>query len=138
MAKAKITELKRRAIIAKQRLRMGYWQNLLQERDDLIELGGNTMQAKAVAEQIQRHKANRENLIQLEVDSAKEEETMYKKVSEMLSKDEDVCNPIGLLVDHEVYDSLDFMAKQKYILDLSRTYRRMRERYFLEKRKVAN
>lgn len=55
----------------------------------------------------------------------------------MLDKDDDPINPIGMLIDREVYDKLDAMGKQKYVLHLSKKYREMKERYALEKIKTC-
>ena len=131
------SELKKRAMLAKQRLKMGYWQSLIRERDDLIELNGNTERAKAVAVEVKRNKFYRDNLISLNSEEAKEDEEFYKKVCELLQEDEDPQNPIGRLIDHSIYDNMDAMAKQKYILYLSKKYREMRERYKVEKIKTC-
>ncbi len=124
-------------MLAKQRLKMGYWQNLLRERDDLITLNGNTVQARAVADDVRRKKFNRDNLISLNSEQAKEDEEFFNKVCKMLDEDEDPSNPIGRLIDHNVYDKLDAMAKQKYVLYLSKKYREMLERYRTEKIKTC-
>ena len=131
------SELKKRASLAKQRLKMGYWQTLLRERDDLIELNGNTERARVVAEEVTRNQFHRDNLISLNSEEAKEDEEFYKKVCKMLDEDDDPANPIGLLIDHSVYDNMDAMAKQKYVLYLSKRYREMRERYRVEKIKTC-
>ena len=124
-------------MLAKQRLKMGYWQNLLQERDDLISLNGSTERAKAVAEELRRKKFTRDNLLSLNSEQAKEDEELFEKVCKMLDKDDDPINPIGMLIDREVYDKLDAMGKQKYVLHLSKKYREMKERYALEKIKTC-
>ena len=131
------SELKKRASLAKQRLKMGYWQTLLRERDDIIELNGNTERARVVAEEVARNQFHRDNLISLNSEEAKEDEEFYKKVCKMLDEDDDPANPIGLLIDHSVYDNMDAMAKQKYVLYLSKKYREMRERYRVEKIKTC-
>lgn len=40
-----------------------------------------------------------------------------------------IPNPIGLMVDRKVYDSLNNEKKIRYILDLSAIYLKMSERY---------
>ena len=132
-----VSELKKRAMLAKQRLKMGYWQNLLKERDDLITLGGNTVHAKAKAEEVKRKKFERDNLISLDSEEAKEDEILYEKVCKMLDSNEDVTNPIGVLIDENAYANMDAMARQKYVLHLSKKYREMRERYYMEKVKTC-
>jgi hypothetical protein len=131
------SELKKRGNLAKQRLKMGYWQTLLKERDDLIELNGNTERARVMAEEVKRNQFHRDNLISLNSEEAKEDEELFRKVCKMLDEDDDPANPIGMLIDHSVYDSMDAMAKQKYVLYLSKKYREMRERYRVEKTKTC-
>ncbi len=131
------SELKKRAMLAKQRLKMGYWQNLLKERDDLITLNGNTAHAKAVAEEVRRKRFTRDNLISMDSEQAKEDEAFFLKVCKLLDEDDDPANPIGRLIDHDEYDNMDAMGKQKYVLYLSKKYREMKERYRLEKIKTC-
>lgn len=54
---------------------------------------------------------------------------MYEKVCKMLDDDRIIINPINELIDKKYYDSLSFESKQRYILDLSDKYRKMKERY---------
>lgn len=51
-----------------------------------------------------------------------EEAEFYKKVKAILEAGEDY-NAIGILTDKNVYDSLDYSGKQRYILNLSERYR---------------
>ena len=131
------SELKKRAMLAKHRLKMGYWQNLLRERDDLITLNGSTAHAKVVADEVRRKKFTRDNLISMNSEQAKEDEAFFLKVCKLLDEDDDPINPIGRLIDHDVYDNMDAMGKQKYVLYLSKKYREMKERYRLEKIKTC-
>ncbi len=131
------SELKKRALLAKHRLKMGYWQKLLKERNDLISLGGNTVEARLRADEARRQKYSRDNLRFVDIDRAKDEEELYRKVCAILDEDEDVINPIGKLIDEDKYAKMDPMAKQKYVLYLSKKYREMRDRYYLEKMKTC-
>jgi hypothetical protein len=116
---------------------MGYWQKLLKERNDLITLGGNTVEARRRADEARRQQYSRDNLRFVDVDRAKGEEELYRKVCAILDEDEDVINPIGKLIDEKEYAKMDSMAKQKYVLYLSKKYREMRDRYYLEKMKTC-
>ena len=44
------------------------------------------------------------------------------KIKEMLQKNPNAENPIELLIDHSVYDSLDDSLKSRYILQLSSNF----------------
>ncbi len=44
------------------------------------------------------------------------------KIKNLLKSDPHIINPIGKLIDHNVYDKLDEHGKSRYILTLSQTY----------------
>lgn len=60
-------------------------------------------------------------------------ENFAKRVKTLLDKNEDIVNPLYALADAEVYDSLNDVQRQKYILDLSEKYNKAREKYIKEK-----
>lgn len=127
------SELKKRALLAKQRMKMGYWQQMMNERENMLSRVGNTSGNQMLVSDLQRAKVARDNSIAVNKKKAEMEEAMYQRVCEMLSMDEYVSNPIGRLVDHDVYDNLSPQEKQKYIFDLSAKYRRLKERYNKER-----
>ena len=61
------------------------------------------------------------------------EEELYAKVKETLSSDECVIDPIGRLMDPAVYREMSPTAKMRYVLELSKVYVRLKERYYREK-----
>ena len=61
------------------------------------------------------------------------EEDMYAKVRAMLSADECVLDPIGRLMDRTAYREMSPTAKMRYVLELSKIYVRLKERYYREK-----
>lgn len=101
------SELKELARSAKNRLKKGYWQGA------------------SAAESIP---ARREEGIGYAV-----EEEMYAKVREMLSGDECVINPIGRLIDQGKFSEMDFAQRNRYVLELSKIYIRLKDRYYREK-----
>ena len=123
------SELKKRALLAKQRLKMGYWQKMESERK---RLESEKIEENKIAE-LQRQKIKRDILFVTDEARAIEEEKMYRKVCEILDRDEDTLSPIGQLIDKEVYLTLDEAGKQKYVLELSEKFREMSKRYYLEK-----
>ena len=107
------SELKKLAQSAKNRLKKGYWQGM-------------------AAESIPTHGEEG-------IGYAAEEE-LYAKVREMLSGDECVIDPIGRLIDpigrlidKELFSQMDFTEKNRYVLDLSKIYVRLKDRYYREK-----
>jgi len=67
-----------------------------------------------------------------------EDEELYAKVRAMLSADECVIDPIGRLMDHALYREMSSTAKLRYVLELSKTYVRLKERYYREKSRNGN
>lgn len=126
-------ELKRRALLAKQRLKLGYWEQIRKEREQLLKTAGETDSAVRKVSELQRAKFNREMNGAINVVTANRDEEMYKRVCDILDGDEDVMNPIGLLVDNDRYSTLDDGAKQRYILELSKKFIELKERYYMER-----
>ena len=134
--KKEMSEIKRRAMLAKQRLKMGYWQKMQSERD----LIGCSTENRAVIESAREARIKtfeRDSRRALGDDFAERDEKLYGRVRRMLDEDEDVTDPIGRLVDKSEYDRLDSANKQRYILELSAKFRELRERYYREKNKYV-
>lgn len=122
-------ELKKRARLARQRLKMGYWDACAEEKRKVINAVGST--ETRLANELVREKIKRETN---ESVYSQKDEALYKKVCVMLEGDEVVLNPIGRLVDHKEYDNLDDAGRQRYILELSSKFRELQARYEKERR----
>lgn len=134
--KKEISEIKRRALLAKQRLKMGYWQQMQDERERMSRETADISKLE-MANAIRKEEFERSNNVALGDDFAEKEEKLYVKVREILDRDENVINPIGQLMDRAVYDKLDDANKQRYILELSAKFRQLRDRYYKEKTKYV-
>ncbi len=130
MAKKNMNELKRRALLAKQRMKMGYWEQMMKDRDKLMS-EATTFEAQKFVSDYQREKLNREYSITVSK-SASRDEQLYEKVCTILDSEELVTNPIARLIDKTVYDKMDNEAKQLYILELAAKFRELKERYYKE------
>ncbi len=120
-------ELKKRAWLAKQRLKMGYWDSVRREK---ARVESDGVDGRTVATVFSRTKLIRDS------EPTKEsllEDKLYKKVCDILDSDDTATNPIGQLIDGEVYSALDASGKQRYILELSTKFRELRERYIRER-----
>ncbi len=124
-----ISELKKRALLAKQRLKMGYWQRLERERREMEE--SSSMGERNITE-LQRAKIRRDAMFATDEQRFRQEERLYEKVCKILDEDSDTLSPIGQLIDKEKYQKLDECGKQKYILELSKKFRELSRRYYLE------
>lgn len=133
METVKQGELKKRALLAKQRMKMGYWQRLMDEREQLLRSAGNTQSNARIISEVQRAGVRRDVEIIVNKASAAKDEALYEKVCTILDGDEYSTNPLGRLMDKAEYDGLDDAGKQRYILELSKKYRELKERYFKER-----
>ncbi|MCM1367300.1 MAG: hypothetical protein NC184_00605 [Roseburia sp.] len=126
----KSSELKKRCQLAKQRLKMGYWESVKLEREqnDRDTAADGRLSANAYIHARLRREAELAT-----GESAVADEKMYKKVCAILDSDEVAMNPIGQLIDVEVYSALDAAGKQRYVLELSNKFRELKERYYRER-----
>ena len=101
------SELKKLAQSAKNRLKKGYWEGA------------------ASAEIVPTNAEHG-------MDYAAEEE-LYAIVKEALSSNECVSDPIGRMIDWERFERMDQAERSRYVLDLSKIYVRLKDRYYREK-----
>ena len=59
----------------------------------------------------------------------KEEKRVYQKVVEIMRSPAPVTNPLGLLIEENVFRMLSPEERERYVLELSKTYLRMTEKY---------
>ena len=132
MAKKTMNELKKRALLAKQRMKMGYWEQMMKDREKLISEVGSTYEGKKLVSDYQREKYNREFNVTVSKYTSTDEQ-LYEKVCRILESDELIINPIARLIDNSEYDNMDAESKQRYILELSAKFRELKDRYYREK-----
>jgi len=58
-----------------------------------------------------------------------EDDPLYDKVKKMLEKNE-IYNPLAQLTEKEVFDSLNDSEKERYMMDISKRYNKLKD-YFL-------
>lgn len=58
-----------------------------------------------------------------------EEDPLYEKVKKLV-EEEDVENPLAQLTEKDVFDKLSSAEKERYMMDISRRYNKLRD-YFL-------
>ena len=134
--KKEMSEIKRRALLAKQRLKMGFWQRMQDEQSRMADATKNSALIES-ARSARLREFEMDSRRALGDDFAERDERLYGKVRDMLDKDEDVTDPIGRLVDRDVFDKLDADNRQRYILELSAKFRELKERYYKEKSKYV-
>lgn len=119
----KTGELKKRCWLAKQRLKMGYFDSLKREKE---QSGRQTESSIAVEYSMRVSRAE-------VAASSSADEKMYRKVCDILDSSEVALNPIGQLIERDVYDRLDATGKQRYVLELSEKFRELQARYYRER-----
>lgn len=118
---AKMSEFKRLASLAKQRLREGNY-------SDKKNLKNNYTSSYYYKNMASLKKLNAElNFVLI---NNNENELFNKKVFELLEVDEDNFTPIKQLCDYSIYSKLNDQEKQNYILRLSERYIKAKELYF--------
>ena len=127
MGKVKeMSELKKRALLAKQRLRMGYWEKQERERLEMVN-GGSALDERGI-EELRRAKFRRDALMIIDGDKAKKEEKMYEKVCKILDTDSDTLSPIGQsAADRSIFWSLP-ASSENSVADIISNARRNRGR----------
>ena len=127
--KKEMSEIKKRALLAKQRLKMGYWQQMERAREQMEK---GKVDERSIS-MMQQAKIKRDFALASDNRRAKMDEELYQKVCFMLDANPDETAPTGRLIDKEVYMSLDECGKQKYVLELSKKFRELSERYYCER-----
>ena len=111
---------------------MGYWEKMQQEKERMINTKGGTYEAQKLASDMQREKYMRDVSVTVNSSEVKEEE-LYKKVKDILDSEEFIINPIARLMDKSKYDCLSGEEKQLYVLELSKKFVELKERYNRER-----
>lgn len=61
-----------------------------------------------------------------------EEDPLYDKVVKLMER-EDVLNPLAELTDYKIFNSLTPADKEKYIIDISKRYNKIKDYYLNHK-----
>ena len=51
-----------------------------------------------------------------------QDDPLYNKVKKMLIKNVDIINPLSHIIEHEIYDNLSAIQKERYMFKLSKRY----------------
>ena len=122
-------DLKTLAKEAKQRLKSGFWDR---HKND-VKSSSEKAKSEGVAQSVVISYYQKKDA-PIVKKTAEETIPFYEKVKKILDEKGKVANIISLLIDHSVFDSLDYNAKQKYLLELSNKYLEALDRYDAEKR----
>ena len=73
---------------------------------------------------------NKNEVIIKIINDSVDEENFKRKVFELLDNYQDITNPLSKLVDHKKFDLFNDIQQEKYILELSDRYLKVREQYY--------
>jgi len=61
-----------------------------------------------------------------------QDDPLYNKIKRILIKNVDVINPLSQIIEHNIYDSLNEVQKEKYMCKLSKRYSAIKEHILKE------
>ena len=101
------------------------------KQNNYTKVSGNVINtASTFANYISKQKDLNTKAKQQQVTTTYDDE-LYKKVC-VLIESNNTSNPISMLIDKQLFSSLDTEAKQFYINNLTQKYKYMRTKYFRE------
>ncbi len=107
---------------AKLRLKSGFWQNCKDELTDEV------LRAKESGVSESRACRYFAGKVTCSIRGG-DDDAFYEKVRRMLLSDGEVSDALARLTDRDVYDSLSYEDKQRYMLNLSERYLKALERF---------
>ncbi|NCA67938.1 MAG: hypothetical protein EOM87_07745 [Clostridia bacterium] len=106
---------------------------LVKERSELKKMAANAKNRLKFGS----YNAKQDNVINYleygNIKISREEEILYRKVTEIIESNECIINPIGRLMDKQLYEEMSQAERLKYVLELSKTYIRLQTKYFQER-----
>jgi len=64
------------------------------------------------------------------------DDPLYPKCKRMLESTPDIISPIGKLIERDIFDKLNSVEKDKYLLELTRRFHAMKKQFLYEKQNV--
>ena len=119
--------LKEYAKEAKKRMKSSFWQDYKTCVETSLEKADSEGTSKSKVVEYYQSKAA------VSIRGVKtEDEEFYNRVKELLLKYGDVSDAIGRLTDKELFSTLSYDARQRYLLELSNKYLKAKERFYKE------
>ena len=66
-----------------------------------------------------------------------EEQILWQKVCKIMESDSDFISPISKLIDQDKYNTMDEISRQSYVLELTKKYTELKQRYIKEHEYLA-
>ncbi len=118
--------LKELSMEAKRRLKQGFWTEIGREKQNVES--ANTEDVNQYFDSMIMKSIRSEA-------SAEEEKMFEERVREIVENEESISNPITLLIDDTIVESLgDYNSRQRYLMSVSERYRKVREEILREKK----
>ncbi len=110
---------------AKQRLKNDFWDKVKEERDFYQILAKKDIVA-AEGLLVKQKQQLKEKIYNTNFES---DEEFYLKVKQLLSANDVIVNPIGMLADKSILTNMTESQKQAYLLKLSRRYQQAVDKF---------
>lgn len=120
--------LKELSLEAKRRLKKGFWTEIGREKQNINSPNTDDVNQYFDSKIMKSIKKEGE---------AESDRLFEERVREIVENEENISNPITLLVDDTIVERLDYNSRQRYLMAISERYNRVREEILRDKKLLA-
>ena len=117
--------LKELSLEAKRRLKKGFWTEISREKQNVNSSNTDDVNLYFDSKIMKSIKKEGE---------AEADRMFEERVREIVENEENISNPITLLIDDTIVERLDYNSRQRYLMSISERYNRVREEILRDKK----
>ena len=117
--------LKELSLEAKRRLKKGFWTEIGREKQNVNSSNTDDVNLYFDSKIMESIKKEGE---------AEADRMFEERVREIVENEENISNPITLLIDDTIVERLDYNSRQRYLMSISERYNRVREEILRDKK----
>ena len=117
--------LKELSLEAKRRLKKGFWTEIGREKQNVNSSNTDDVNLYFDSKIMKSSKKEGE---------AEADRMFEERVREIVENEENISNPITLLIDDTIVERLDYNSRQRYLMSISERYNRVREEILRDKK----
>lgn len=117
--------LKELSLEAKRRLKKGFWTEIGREKQNINSPNTDDVNQYFDSKIMKSIKKEGE---------AEADRMFEERVREIVENEENISNPITLLIDDTIVERLDYNSRQRYLMSISERYNRVREEILRDKK----
>ena len=117
--------LKELSLEAKRRLKKGFWTEIGREKQNVNSSNTDDVNLYFDSKIMKSIKKEGE---------AEADRMFEERVREIVENEENISNPITLLIDDTIVERLDYNSRQRYLMSISERYNRVREEILRDKK----